>query len=89
MPCLHLLISGRVQGVWFRESMKREAERLGMTGWVHNLADGRVEAVVCGDEQVLQAMRLWADKGPTFAKVTGVQAKLMPDELFTGFEKRS
>lgn len=89
MPCLRLLISGRVQGVWFRESMKREADRLGITGWVRNLADGRVEALIYGHAEAIQAMRLWADKGPTLARVTGVQAEAVPEEPFTGFEKRS
>ena len=89
MPCLRLLISGRVQGVWFRESMKREAERLGMTGWVRNLPDSRVVATVCGDELALQAMRFWAGKGPTLAKVSSVYAETVGDEPFTDFEKRS
>ncbi len=87
MPCLRLLISGRVQGVWFRESMKREAERLGVTGWVGNLPDGRVEATVCGNDEALQALRFWAGKGSTLAKVSSVHAEPMPDETFTGFEK--
>ncbi len=89
MPCLHLLISGRVQGVWFRESMKREAEQLGITGWIRNLPDGRVEAVVSGSDEAIQAMHLWASKGPTLAKVAAVVAETVPDELFDCFEKRS
>jgi len=89
MPCLRLLISGRVQGVWFRESMKREADRLGVTGWVGNLSDGRVEALICGNTEAIQAMRLWADKGSPLARVAGVETETAPMALYSGFEKRS
>lgn len=90
MPCLHLLISGRVQGVWFRESMKREAERLGVTGWVRNLADGRVEAAVCAEETHLNAILKWAAKGPPLARVNGIEhSEFSPDEMFSSFEKRA
>jgi acylphosphatase len=89
MPCLHLLISGRVQGVWFRESMKREAQRLGVTGWVRNLPDGRVEAVACGSDQTVKAMQEWASKGPPLASVKTVEAREIAAELFASFEKTS
>ncbi len=88
MPCLHLLISGRVQGVWFRESMKREAEKCGATGWVRNLPDGRVEAVICAGETALEAMLNWVRKGPPLASVTGVEVTDMQTETYSGFEKR-
>jgi acylphosphatase len=86
MPCLHLFISGRVQGVWFRESMKREAERLGVTGWVRNLDDGRVEAIVCGDQDKIDSVHAWAKKGPPLAQVA--QIEMTPAEgVFAVFEK--
>ncbi len=88
MPCLHLLISGRVQGVWFRESMRQEALKLGVRGWVRNLPDGRVEAVACGEAPALEALLEWSRHGPTLAKVTGVEVTEAPEEAFSGFEKR-
>jgi acylphosphatase len=69
---LHLLISGRVQGVWYRESMRLEAERLGVTGWVRNRRDGMVEAVVQGEEKAVNALLAWCRQGPPAARVDGV-----------------
>ncbi len=90
MPCLRLLISGRVQGVWFRESMKRRADDLGVTGWVRNLADGRVEAVVCGSTERIDALLVWAHKGPPLARVDQVERLSVEDaESYDGFEKRA
>jgi len=89
MPCLHLLISGRVQGVWFRESMRQQALKLDVTGWVRNLVDGRVEATVCGDDAALERMLEWARRGPPLARVTGVEQGEAPEMRFDGFEKKS
>ena len=69
----HLWISGRVQGVWYRESMRLEAERLGVTGWVRNLPDGRVEAMVAGNVDNVGALINWAWKGPPMAKVSHIE----------------
>lgn len=69
MKTQHLLIQGRVQGVWFRESMRREAERLGVTGWVRNTPDGAVEAVVQGSGEAVDALIEWARSGPPMARV--------------------
>ena len=83
----HLWISGRVQGVWYRESMRLEAERLGVSGWVKNLPDGRVEAMISGDAGQLEQLIAWARKGPPMARVTGVNSE--PAEgKFSTFEKR-
>jgi len=87
MPCLHLVISGRVQGVWYRESMRQEAERLGVTGWVRNLNDGRVEAIVCGEPDRIEVLRAWAHKGPPLARVSNIETVPAEGE-FTAFEKR-
>lgn len=88
MSCLHLLISGKVQGVWFRESMRQEALANGATGWVRNLPDGKVEAVVCGNEEAVQALLNWAKKGPPLSRVDGIETRDMPAEHFPDFEKR-
>ncbi len=70
----HLVVSGRVQGVGFRYFVVREAEALGLSGWVRNLPDGRVEVVVDGDEPLLDTFvgRLW--QGPPHAHVTDIEA---------------
>ena len=73
MRTLHLHIYGRVQGVWFRESMRQEALRLGITGWVQNCAEGSVEAVIAGDEAAVTAMLDWCHTGPPKAQVEKVE----------------
>jgi acylphosphatase len=71
---LEIVISGRVQGVWFRASTRDEARRLGLLGWVRNLPDGRVEAVFEGDEDRLSRMLDWCRRGPPGARVHNVEA---------------
>lgn len=69
---IRLCIRGRVQGVGFRDALSREAERLGLAGWVRNRADGDVEAVAQGDAAGLEALVAWARRGPPAARVVGV-----------------
>jgi acylphosphatase len=68
----HLLISGRVQGVGYRAWMVQEAEKLGLRGWVRNLNDGRVEAMVHGAESDVETMIRQAWRGPAAAQVNNV-----------------
>ncbi len=83
----HLLISGRVQGVYYRESMRQEAEQLGVTGWVRNLADGRVEAMVQGSDSAVAAIIEWARRGPPAAQVNEIL--IAPaDGHFSDFSRR-
>jgi acylphosphatase len=82
-----LLIHGRVQGVWFRESMRLEAERLGVTGWVRNRLDGSVEALVQGEDRALEAIERWARRGPQAAEVSRVEVFDAQGDFAT-FEKR-
>ena len=82
---LHLLIHGRVQGVFFRQSMLREAQYLAVSGWVRNRSDGTVEAVVQGDPAAVDAMVRWAQRGPERASVERVD--ILPAEgSYSGFE---
>lgn len=65
----HIFISGRVQGVFFREKAKKKAESLGVSGWIKNLSDGRVEAVFGGEREKVEKMLKWSKRGPFWAKV--------------------
>ena len=67
----HVLVSGRVQGVWFRESTRERAEQLGLTGWVRNLRDGRVEAVFEGEPEAVDAALDFCRTGPRLAHLGG------------------
>jgi acylphosphatase len=75
------LISGRVQGVYFRAHTRDEAKKRGLTGWVKNLYDGRVEAVLEGNEDDIQSMIGWCRQGPPHASVTDVSIE---GEIFRG-----
>jgi acylphosphatase len=68
----HIFVSGRVQGVFFRDSTKRRAKKLGIKGWVKNLPDGRVEAVFEGKKDRVEQIINWAKRGPIFAKVNNL-----------------
>ena len=82
---LHLVIHGRVQGVFFRDSMRREAQRLAVTGWVRNRNDGTVEAVVQGDPAAVEDIARWTHRGPEFAQVARVDIE-PADGVYIGFE---
>jgi acylphosphatase len=69
---LHVVISGRVQGVGFRYAAAHQARSLGLTGWIRNLPDGRVEAEFEGPRGQLDRMHAWCQEGPSFAHVTHV-----------------
>ncbi len=71
--CRRVVVSGRVQGVGFRWHTRERAAELGLVGWVQNLADGRVEALIQGEEEAVRSMISWLEKGPPAARVSGVQ----------------
>ena len=70
---VHLLIRGRVQGVFFRASMQREARAQGVTGWARNTFDGHVEAEVQGPSDAVHAILIWSRQGPKLARVDAVE----------------
>ncbi len=86
---LHVLVSGRVQGVWYRQSTKEYADDNGVSGWVRNLADGGVEAMLVGDANAVHDVEAWMNQGPPLANVAEVISNLVdvPAALH-GFEVR-
>ena len=81
---LHLLISGRVQGVYFRKFTREQADSLGVHGYVRNLPNGRVEAVLSGEAECVRQMEQELKVGPPNASVTGVASA---EVSFHPFEK--
>jgi acylphosphatase len=81
MPARRLRIHGLIQGVGYRESMRREAEKLGVSGWVRNRRDGTVEALICGTDDAIAAIIAWARIGPRFSNVERVLVE--NDEVIT------
>ena len=69
-------VRGRVQGVWFRDSTRQQAESLQITGYAKNLPDGSVEVLACGSDASLDRLKAWLAKGPPLAKVTDVSETL-------------
>jgi acylphosphatase len=84
----HITISGRVQGVFFRDSLRRQAETHGVAGWARNTREGEVEAVLEGDEDAVQRVVEWARGGPSRAHVTDVKVEQRESEGLTTFEIR-
>jgi len=83
---LRIIINGRVQGVGFRYATVDEASRLGLTGWVRNTRDGRVEIVVQGPQATVQRLLSWCHRGPLGARVMTVEQSELPvDERLAGF----
>ena len=85
MKTVRLLISGRVQGVGYRDWVRRQALDLGLTGWVRNLRDGCVELVACGEEAPLRELEQWLWQGPPRARVTQVKVQETVAQSFDGF----
>ena len=85
----HLRIQGTVQGVWFRASMRTEALRLGIQGWVRNVPNGSVEAVIEGRRDQLDLLIAWAHEGPDQASVDDVSVSWIErDDVLDSFEVR-
>ena len=83
-----VLVSGRVQGVFFRDTCRRVAAAHGVTGWVRNLADGRVEAVFEGPDAAVRQLVEWVRHGPPEAVVADVAVRAEPPEGLSTFDVR-
>jgi acylphosphatase len=83
--CLHGYVSGRVQGVFFRQATADHAERLALDGWVRNLSDGRVEVLLEGEEAAVRELAAWLEQGPPKAKVTAVALEEQTLQGIAGF----
>jgi acylphosphatase len=84
----HVFVSGRVQGVSFRDATRSQAEQLGLSGWVRNTQDGQVEAVFEGDPDTVQQIIEWCKSGPSSADVEDVSVENEEPENFSGFKVR-
>lgn len=85
---IRLVITGRVQGVRFRQSLLEQAVRLGLAGWVRNRPDGSVEALAEGPQAALAQITTWARRGPPAARVNSVAEEVLPDSGLREFERR-
>lgn len=83
--CRRFLVSGHVQGVFYRAATQATARRLGLSGWVRNLPDGNVELLACGDETKLKEFENWLWQGPRHAQVTQVAAADAGHHAFADF----
>lgn len=77
--CRRFNVTGRVQGVFFRDSARRTAQSLGLTGYARNLDDGSVEVLACGSTESLDSLAEWLHEGPRMASVEGVQVTPVDD----------
>lgn len=84
----HVWVSGRVQGVFFRQATSEQATQRGVNGWVRNNPDGRVEAVFEGEEAAVEDMVRWCHEGTTWAQVDDVRVEREEPEGLDGFEIR-
>lgn len=89
MQRVHILVFGQVQGVFFRHTAKKEAEKLDLTGWVRNVGDDKVEIVAEGEEDKLKELIAWCRKGPPMAYVEKVEVEWLDSlEGFSDFSIR-
>lgn len=85
---IHCFVTGRVQGVCFRMLAQRQAEYCGLTGWVRNLSDARVEVMAFGDQQQLEKLNHWLKSGPSMAQVTKLECEVIDFQDFEDFSIR-
>ena len=89
MKCIHIIVSGRVQGVFFRDNARKKALELGLKGYAKNLPDGNVEVVAQGDEEKINELVEFIRKGPGIARVEDMRIRQKEPENFKNFEIRN
>jgi acylphosphatase len=87
MRTRQIRVKGRVQGVGYRYALRDEAERMGITGWVRNRADGTVEALLRGDERALDALIGWARRGPRAARIEELREEPLQAEFDRTYDR--
>ena len=85
MPTLHLLVKGKVQGVFYRATAKEVADKMGLKGWVRNTEEGAVEIMVSGTEEAVNEFVAWCRKGPSRAVVEDVMVTPKEETAFESF----
>jgi acylphosphatase len=86
--CMRYLVSGHVQGVYYRGATQRMARRLHLCGLARNLSDGRVEVIACGEPVNLQELERWLWQGPPHAHVTDVVSEEIEQRVYVDFDTR-
>ena len=86
--CIKCVVSGKVQGVWFRGNTQTQAQNLGISGYAHNLPDGRVEVLACGPKSAVDDFCAWLANGPANAAVTNVTCAPADDHSPAGIGAR-
>lgn len=86
MITVSIQVFGKVQGVWFRASTKKEADKLGLKGTVNNVDDGSVLIKVSGDQESINKLKKWCKKGPQFASVTEVKSQIIEKKEYDDFK---
>jgi len=84
--CLRCVVSGNVQGVFFRATTQRRAQQLGVNGWVRNCVDGSVELLACGDESQVRVLEAWLWQGSPQSDVSDVVVEAVELQQHSGFE---
>jgi len=85
---IHCYVSGRVQGVFFRAHTREQAMLFGLTGWVRNLPDGRVEVMASGDAAQIAHLQAWLKRGPEHARVLKLEVEDLEHHEFENFSVR-
>jgi len=83
--CVHAFVTGKVQGVWFRQATKEQALKESVSGWAKNLSDGRVEVLLCGDAEAVTQVQQWLHEGPELARVDNVIVEELSYQPVDGF----